>query len=211
MQSHLDTGCKGCAKLFTTWKRVQEAGRREASYQPPDSVVRSVKGAGVIHGLGQGRPAKAPIAELLFDSMRNPMAAGVRSSSANLRQLLYGVGGYRLDLRIEPRENSDKVDLVGQILNSADPEKPVGVTPVVLKKGNRVMAESVTNRFGEFQLECDLAGSLELHADLPHGQVVHVPLVELVSGTSAKEPQPDDSIGLKRLLHRIEKRTRKKV
>lgn len=211
MQGHLDTGCKGCAKLFSTWKRVEEAGRREASYQPPDSIVRSVKGAGVIHGLGSGRPEKTPIAELLFDSLRSPLAAGVRSTSATIRQLLYGVGGYRLDLRIEPEDNSDKVTLLGQVLNSNDPEKPVGVTSVVLKRGNKVLAETATNRFGEFQLECDLTGSLQLHADLPHGQVVRIPLIELVSSSSAKEPQPDDYIGLKRLLQRVEKRTRKKV
>jgi hypothetical protein len=211
MQSHLDNGCNGCAKLFATWKRVQEAGRRESSYQPPESIVRSVKGAGVIHGLPTAHPEKAPIAELLFDSMRSPMAAGVRSNSAVLRQLLYGVGGYRLDLRIEPQENSDKVDLLGQVLNSTDPDKPIGVTPIVLKRGNKVLAESVTNRFGEFQLECDLEGSLQLQADLPHGQVVQIPLVELVSPTSDGKPQPDDSIGLKRLLRRVEKRTRKKV
>jgi hypothetical protein len=211
MQSHLDNGCKGCAKLYATWTRVQEAGRREASYQPPASIVRSVKGAGVIHGLDKGSPDKASIAELLFDSLCSPMAAGVRSTSATLRQLLYGIGGYRLDLRIEPQENSDKVTLLGQVLNSNDPEKPVGATSVVLKRGNKVVAETVTNRFGEFQLECGLEGSLQLHAGLPHGQKVQVPLVELASSTAARELQLNDSIGLKKLLRRVEKRTRKKV
>jgi hypothetical protein len=211
MQIHLDNGCKGCAKLYATWTRVQEAGRREASYQPPDSIVRSVKGAGVIHGLGRARLEKAPIAELLFDSLRSPIAAGVRSSSATLRQLLYGLGGYMLDLRIEPQENSDKVALLGQVLNSTDPDTPIGVTSVVLRRGNKVLAESVTNRFGEFQLECDLEARLQLHAKLPHGQVVQVPLVELASSTAERELQLNDSIGLKKLLRRVEKRTRKKV
>jgi len=211
MQNHLDNGCKGCAKLFATWKRVHEAGRREASYQPPESVVRSVKGAGVIHGLGKGWPVRSPIAELLFDSMSTPVAAGVRSTAVSLRQLLYGVGEYRLDLRIEPQENSDKVALIGQVLNSAHPDQPIGVTSVVLKRGKKVLAESMTNQLGEFQLECELKGSLQLQAGLPHGQVVKVPLVELASGGVEREPETDDSIVLKRLLRRVEKRTRKKV
>jgi len=211
MQSHLDNGCKGCAKLFGTWRRVHEAGRREASYQPPESVVRSVKGAGVIHGLGMGGRVKSLIAGLLFDSMSTPMAAGVRSTAVSLRQLLYGVGGYRLDLRIEPQENSDKVTLMGQILNSEHPDRPIGLTSVGLRKGKKVTAHSMTNEFGEFQLECELEGSFQLEAGLPHGQVLKIPLVEFVHGRFEKGSETGESIGLKRLPRRVEKSTRKKV
>ena len=211
MQSHLDSGCKGCAKLFATWKRVHEAGRREASYQPPESIVRSVKGAGVIHGLGRGRPEKSPIAELLFDSLRSAATVGVRSTAVTLRQLLYGVGGYRIDLRVEPQENSDRVTLIGQVLNSAKPEQPVGATSLVLKKGKKVVAEAVTNQFGEFQLECDLEGSLHLHAGLPHGQAAKIPLAELASGKTGSEPETSDSKKFKGMQRRAGKRTRKEV
>jgi hypothetical protein len=211
MQSHLESGCGKCAKLFGTWKRVHEAGWREASYQPPENIVRTVKGMGAIHGPRKAQAMKFPIAELLFDSMRTPMNAGVRSAAARLRQLLYGIGGYRLDLRIEPQENSDKVALLGQVLNSTEPDQPIGIMSIVLKRGNKVLTESVTNRFGEFQLECDLEGSLQFQAGLPHGQVVQIPLVELVNGKTDEEPEPNDSIGLKRLLRRVEKRTRRRV
>jgi hypothetical protein len=211
MRSHLESGCGKCAKIFGTWKQVHAAALRESAYQPPDSVVRMVKGLGVIHGLGKARPAKSPIAELLFDSFRTPMLAGVRSSSVTARQLLFGVGDYRLDLRIEPQDDSDKVALLGQILNSSQPDQAIDVVPVVLRRGNKILAEAMTNQFGEFQLEFDLVSSLQLEAGLPHGQVLRVPLVEPVSETATKLPEVDDSNGVTKILRATKKSTRKKV
>ena len=59
--------------------------------------------------------------ELLFDSFRAPILAGVGLHGAVVRQLLYGSATYRIDVRIEPQIDSEKVVLIGQILNSADP------------------------------------------------------------------------------------------
>lgn len=211
MQSHIEGGCKECAKLLVTWKHVQDAARREAANQPPDNIVRTVKAMGAIHGLGSGRPVTSPIAKLLFDSFRSPLPAGVRSTAVNSRQLLYGVGDYRLDIRIEPQEDSDKVVLLGQILNSSEPDRPIGVMSVVLKKGKRVLAESVTNQLGEFQLEFNLESSLQLQAGLPHGELVQIPLVEPANSKADVEPQSTDSIGVKRLMQKAIKSTKRKV
>jgi hypothetical protein len=211
MQSHLESGCKKCTGLLETWKRVHDASRREALYRPPESAVRTVKGLGMIHGPSNSRPMRSPIAELLFDSLRSPITSGVRSTTISARQLLYGIGDYRLDIRIEPQEDSDKVALLGQVLNSAEPDQPIGVISVVLKRGNKVVAQSTTNRFGEFQLECDLESSLRLQAGLPHGQVVQIPLVEPAGGREATDAEDDDSIGLKKLFRRGKESTRKKV
>lgn len=211
MQSHLETGCRKCVKLLDTWKHVHEAARREAAYQPPSNVVRTVKGLGAIHGLSKERPAKSPAVKLLFDSFRSPLPAGVRSAALTARQLLFGAGEYRLDLRIEPQEDSDKVALMGQILNSSQPHQPIGVVPVILRRGDKVLAEAMTNEFGEFQLEFDLGSSLQLQADLPRGQVIRFPLVEPVSENVSNRPESKDSIGLTRLLRAARKSTRKKV
>jgi hypothetical protein len=209
MQSHLDNGCKQCAKAFGTWKHVREAARREASYLPPEGIVRTVKAMGVVHAPDKARPVRLPLAQLLFDSFSSPLAAGVRSTSVAARQLLYGSGDYRMDLRIEPQEDSDKVSLSGQILNSANPDQPVGVLPVILRKGEKVLAESLTNKFGEFQLDFELEGSLQLHADLPQGQVLQIRLVEPVSD-GPRGLDATDTIGIKRLLRKAKKSTRKK-
>ncbi|MGH9712978.1 MAG: hypothetical protein ACRD5M_06735 [Candidatus Acidiferrales bacterium] len=166
---------------------------------------------GAIHGLNKDRQAKLSVAELLFDSFRSPMPAGVRSASVTARQMLFGAGNYRLDLRIEPLEDSDKVALLGQILNSSEPDEPIGIVAVVLRRGNKVLAQSVTNLFGEFELEFNLENSLQLHAHLPQGQVVRVPLVEPIGDVAARGPGADDSRGVTPPFRKPNKSTRKKV
>lgn len=211
MQKHLERGCQECTKVLSTWNRVHQAARRESAYSPPDSVVRTVKGLGALHGLGKVSRMKASIAQLLFDSARSPLPAGVRSASLAARQLLYGISNYRVDLRIQPQEDSDKVAVVGQILDSSDPENAIGPIHVVLRKGKKIIAESVTNRFGEFHLECDLENSLHLQAGLPHGQVVHIPLVDPLTEVAPDVPEDTESSGVRKLLKGSKKSTRKKV
>jgi hypothetical protein len=211
MQKHLETGCKECGKVLTTWKGIHEAAQRESAYRPPDSIVRTIKGMGALHGLGKGARMKAPIVSLLFDSSLDPLPAGVRSGSQGARQLLYGVSNYRVDLRIQPQDDSDKVAVVGQILDSSEPNHALGPLHVVLRKGKKIIAESVTNRFGEFHLECDLESSLHLQAGLPHGQIVHIPLVDPTANSFSEEQEPADSFGVSKLLKRGARSTRKKV
>jgi hypothetical protein len=206
MQTHLESGCKPCAKVLGTWTRIREAATREKSYQPPESAVRTVKGLGAIH-----IPAKTSLARLLFDSSSNPIAAGVRSAATVARQLLYGVGAYRIDLRMEPQMDSDKVSLVGQILNSADPAKHAAAVPVVLLKGRKVLAEAHTNGFGEFHLQCDLEGSLQLRLTLPHGSEVRIPLVEPAKATAAQSLEGLESSRVTGIVSRRRKSTRKRV
>jgi len=204
MQTHLESGCKPCARVLGTWMRVREAATREKAYQPPESAVRTIKGLGAIY-----IPAKTSLARLLFDSSSNPIAAGVRSAATVARQLLYGVGAYRIDLRMEPQMDSDKVSLVGQILNSADPTKHAAAVPVVLLKGRKVLAESHTNAFGEFHLQCDLEGSLQLRLTLPHGSEVRIPLVEPAKTTAAGSLEVLESYRVAGITSRKRKSTRK--
>lgn len=206
MQTHLESGCKPCAKVLGTWTRVREAATREKAYQPPESAVRTVKGLGAIH-----IPAQTSFARLLFDSFSNPIAAGVRSTATVARQLLYGIGAYRIDLRLEPQMDSDKVSLVGQILNSADPAKHAAAVPVVLLKGRKVLAESHTNGFGEFHLQCDLDGRLQLRLTLPHGSEVRIPLVEPAKTITAQSLEGLESYRVTGIASRKRKRTRKRV
>jgi len=114
--------------------------------------------------------------------------AGVRSAGSASQQLLYGVGDYRIDVRIEPQMDSEKVVLIGQVLNSADPDERLSAAPVTLLKGRKILAESVTSEFGEFQIECELQGSLRLVV-LLHGRAeVSLPLVEPVFSLGEKTP-----------------------
>ncbi len=164
MQQHLETGCANCGSVAQTWKRVYQMGRVDSSYEPPESVLRAVKGNFAIHG-PQPQSSMPAMARLLFDSFASALPAGIRSGEGAARQLLYTTGRHEVDLRIEPQYDSARVLLVGQLLNSADPNQPVDKAIVALVAGKDTLAESVTNHLGEFSLDCKEEGSFQLRFD----------------------------------------------
>jgi len=178
MQDHLDRGCAECSEELGFWRDIHAAARRENRIAPPESAVRTVKGLFAIHGPGRAAGRKPAIAQLLWDSFNEPLAAGVRSVAAAPRQLLFGAGEHRVDLRMEPEADSESVSLVGQVLDSADPDRNLEGIAVLLLKGDSVLATASTNRFGEFHLQCNLQGWLELRITLPQGKELSVGLVE---------------------------------
>lgn len=210
MQGHLETGCKQCAGSASLWKRVREAAQREASYEPPSAALRTVKAMYGAHGKPQISAETTSLAELLFDSMKAPMFAGVRSTAVDVRQLLYGQGDYRLDLRVEPRVDSDGISIVGQLLNSVDPMATLSAIPVALLKGSKLVAETTTNRFGEFHFDTTLASNLQLKVAVPQGPEFSVPLVDPLAGETG-EPEASDSRSVSKLLRKRTQGTRKKV
>src|SRR5277367_2128318 len=144
MQSHLEIGCAACSKELSMWQRLQQVTRRESAYAPPDGAVRTVNATFANRSAGNLRHAKSELASLLFDSFRSPLLAGVRSSASSSQQLLYGAGDYRIDVRIEPQMDSEKVVLIGQVLNAADPDERFSSMPVNLLKGKKILATSRT-------------------------------------------------------------------
>jgi hypothetical protein len=136
---------------------------------------------------------KTATAQLLFDSLKAPQAEGMRSAGPSFRQLLYGTGDYRVDFQIEPQENTEKMALVGQILNARHPDETVSAAPVTVLKGQRVRALGVTNRFGEFRVECEVERGLQLRVKLA-SEIVSLPVFEIsarrVDGTEVLIDSP---------------------
>jgi hypothetical protein len=210
MQSHLDSGCKSCAAVLSLYQRVHTIARREPAYEPPAGAVRDSEATFALHRPRETDPNRAERAKLLFDSFLQPQLAGVRSGGARVRQLLYGTGGYQIDIRIEPQEDSEKAVLVGQVLNADDVDQGLNAAHVTLFHAGRARAETMTNRFGEFRLECDLESGLQLRVRLPHGTELRVPVLEPTLAEDESKSQPSDSIEIKHILPGSKKRTRKK-
>src|ERR1700730_6526712 len=200
MKGHLDTGCATCTAVVSLWQKVHKIARRDLAYEPPEGAVRNSKATFALHMASKGRANTALRAKLLLDNFLQPQFAGVRSREITARQLLYGAGDYHIDIRIEPQEDSDKVALVGQILNAADVENYIDQAPVILFQAGRVRAESLTNCLGEFRLECDLESGLQLRIRLPQGTELRVPLVELTLDEDESNLQPSESIEIKHIL-----------
>jgi hypothetical protein len=209
MESHLKQ-CKKCLKAYSMWQRVNEIAHRDRASEPPDAAVRTVKGMYAIHGPKPRHSLESLAAKLLFDSFQSPTLAGVRSTGTEARQLLFGSGEYRVDLRIEPQMDSEKVTLVGQVLNSANPDKTVDSAPVALVRGGKVLAKSLTNHLGEFQLEYDLESRFELRITLPGNAQMTLPLVEPAAGGTSGLPEAAALSGLMNAPQGSKKSTRKK-
>lgn len=209
MQHHLESGCKQCRKVLNLWQHVHQIARHERALEPPESAVRAMKGTFAIHGPSRERRAVRSIANLLFDSALSPAQAGVRSNTSTARQLLFGVGAYRIDLRMEPQLDSDKVAVIGQVLHSTDPLEGLGALPVALVKGRKVVAETITSRFGEFNLECDLGGRFQLRVKLP-AEELQLALIEPILPPGPTLPLSYDSKALSKAIKRRKKRTKGK-
>jgi hypothetical protein len=205
MQSHLQTGCAQCTKELGMWQRLQQVARREAAYTPSSGSVRIVNAAFSSRPDRQLHRAKSEAASLLFDSFRSPRLAGVRSAESASQQLLYGAGDYRIDVRIEPQMDSEKVILIGQVLNAADPAERLSALPVSLLKGRKLLAKSVTSQFGEFQIECGLEECFRLTVLLPGGREVSLQLVEPVFTQAEDSVQTAENNKIRKTL-RIKKK-----
>lgn len=96
---------------------------------------------------------RVQVARLVFDSFHSPPLKGVRSARISTRQLAYRHKGTTIDLFIEPKEDSGRVLLAGQIVGpNMSPGENKGLT-VLLLDGTRIQSQTSTNQFGEFRLE----------------------------------------------------------
>jgi hypothetical protein len=207
MQTHLETGCKQCSEAVNLWRHVYEIARQDQAFEPPESAVRTIKGSFAIHGPRRQQSRAAAVVKLLFDSALAPAQAGIRSSASTSRQLLFGLGSYRLDLHMEPQSDSDRVSVTGQILHAADLIEGTGTLPVALVKGRKVVAETLTSRFGEFSLECERQGQFHLRIKLP-GEELQLALVDPIPSGGTQERLITDSKGFTRSRKPKKRRTK---
>jgi hypothetical protein len=153
MLTHLRGGCAKCAKVQSVLSRFAVICLREAAFEIPRFAEQQVK---ALIGL-----AKAPRttalqrlwASLVYDSLNDPQPVGVRGTHQINRQVMLHAGDYSVDLRFEHEKGSASMVLVGQIANQKAPEEVLANVPVILVAGNREVTRSISNTFGEFQLE----------------------------------------------------------
>lgn len=151
MQEHIDSGCKSCNATLQTWRGVLAIAEKEGTLTPPADAVRVVKSQ-----FAAALPQKNSGVRLVFDSMLQPLTAGLRGA-VTARQFLFETDDYYIDLRLEPRSAENRAFLVGQVLNRTGKGAARSV-PVRLQRRKQSVVQTSTNEFGEFQLEFDAAG-----------------------------------------------------
>jgi len=176
MLAHL-LGCSKCEKIQSLLSRFAGICLREAKLEIPRLAEQQVK---ALVGLARA-PRRSTLARLLgnlvYDSLNDPQPVGVRGTHQINRQVMFNAGDYSVDLRFEHEKGSASVVLVGQIANQKAPEENLANLPVILVAGNRELTRSISNTFGEFQLEYVPESDLRLLVPLEtRGQELEVVL-----------------------------------
>lgn len=153
MRAHLEAGCPRCERIQQLFSKFALVAAREQALEVPRYAEHSVK---ALFTLGR-EPRRSALerlwATLTYDSSRDLQPAGVRGTHQISRQVLFHAGDYSVDLRFEHEKGSASMVLVGQIANQRTPEQLMSNLPVILLAGEREVSRSISNSFGEFQME----------------------------------------------------------
>jgi hypothetical protein len=182
LTAHLSADCAQCAETRDWYERVRTVAATDESTEPPSWVFkRAVR-------LFEGKPARPRLAErigqavasLIFDSLAQPVIAGVRSTETTNRQLLYRAGNYSIDLQIAPAEHL-RADLIGQILKEGEAafESVSGLRLEISRQGDPIFA-TVTDDMGEFKISGVDYGVYDLRIDVGNESITipGLPLVQ---------------------------------
>jgi len=181
MVEHL-AGCGSCQSDAEFCSEVGQVCQRLEEYAVPDAVTRMARA--IFPKRVAERPKRTfrlPI-QLIYDSFLVPAPAGLRANWQVGWQGLYHAGDCSVDVRIEPELKSRRAALIGQITNHLLPEVEMGNIPVSLRAGKQVVVETLSNRFGEFQMEYEQQARLKLCILLEDGSKnIQVPLKRLTN------------------------------
>lgn len=152
--------------------------RQSSRMEPPDASLRAVKGGFNLRKVISFPSGKLDLATLQFDSERQPLAAGMRGSQATARQLLYKSGTVCIDMRMEPKPGSESIVLMGQLLDSVNPDHGIGGIPVSLLSKGDTLSSKQTNDAGEFDFGLDAGRDMQLVFGMGESRTIVVAVPE---------------------------------
>lgn len=168
VEGHL-AQCSECRNAVELWKKVFATCQQEQSFQAPADAVRVAKA----FAASAFKPPKARVLDLAFDSLAAPAAAGTRGTPTP-RQLLYKCDELNIDLRVEQLSECQRLSMVGQILHRATNQGVMGAT-ITLLINNKVVSETWSNQYGEFQLETPMGVGVIISIGGVNGYKIELP------------------------------------
>ncbi len=139
-----------------------------------------------LQSLFTSRPGKVPlpqerrIGELVFDTFRQPLPAGLRASAPSARRLVYRCDSIVVDVLIEPRPVQGQLEITGQVLSAVTWQGKNADLPVALTTAERkLLASATTNQFGEFSLAFEFAENLILKVRVAENSWVFIYLANM--------------------------------
>ena len=177
MQAHLETACTRCGRIARILGAAAEVGASDSRWDVPDATVQMARATFALQGPDKVQILPRLVARLVYDSFRDPLPAGVRMQHRLCRQALYEAGRYSVDVRLEHERGCARINLVGQIADREQPTTNLGDVPVLLMSGKAVIARTLSNRFGEFQMDYEPARRIWLYVPVEQrGKGLEVPL-----------------------------------
>jgi hypothetical protein len=182
MQRHLSEGCSECQELADFCSKISNICQDMAAISVPDWLVRNARSVFPVRKAEAPKRAFRIPVELIYDSFLVPSPVGLRATWQVGWQALYRAGDCSLDLRVEPELHSSRAAVIGQISNHVLPGDRMEGISVCVKSGRVVVAETRSNAFGEFQMEYEQQGRLQLCVDLGNrSKRFQVPLKKFAS------------------------------
>jgi hypothetical protein len=178
LKRHLDE-CAKCRRSFELWSAVIEIVRREEEYRPSDDATRCAK---AMYGLQDALESlTGKKADLIFDSFRAPLIAGVRKShTPSQRQLQYEFGPILIDIELSKESGGSEksILLFGQI-STRDEGQEVNDCRAFLVRGKRVTAQTKCSRLGEFHFDFADGKNWKLLIDVGRQEIIQLLLPEM--------------------------------
>jgi hypothetical protein len=186
MRGHLSMGCSECRDLADFCTSLSALCEEMAAVSVPEWIVNNALAICPTRKPKTPKRAFRLPLELIYDSFLAPAPVGLRTAWCRGWQALYRAGDCSLDLRVEPEVHSLRAAVIGQISNHALPKSCMEGLPVCVKQGRLVVAQTRSNEFGEFQMEYEQRGRLQLCVDLENGSKrLQIPLRKLVADSAA--------------------------
>lgn len=181
MANHLTEGCDRCTHLFALVSRIHQASAEEPVV--PEHLVDSAKAVFSSRISTSRVKSLSPLPVHLVYTNAMGAIAGSRSALDASVQAVYHAGDYAIDLQIEPETETNEMALVGQVVKRSASDEPLSGVPVLLTVRNRQVAESHSNRFGEFCLVVRAQRGLTLCLEIEDaGNRVEIPLTQILAG-----------------------------
>jgi hypothetical protein len=181
IMDHLAQPCERCVALVAWAEAIAAIATNEPRFEPPAEVVQ--RAIEIFPTRAQAtRFRERRLARLVFDSFREPLAAGIRSTERGTRQVMYRAGDVYVDLRLDYAKGYRAISIVGQIAERGAAPAHGKAVSVLLTDGLTVLARSPINEFGEFQLESAAARQLRLQIPLGAANAdIEVPLARVLT------------------------------
>ncbi|NUR55576.1 MAG: hypothetical protein HOQ29_14110 [Acidobacteria bacterium] len=188
IEEHVTAGCARCARTLALVEQIVATARDEVRWEPPADVVARALDIFAIPPRRVEPLLDRLVPKLVFDSIRQPLPAGVRASNSVTRHVLYRAGDFFIDLRLDAEQGARRVSIVGQVSPRERSEKTaLDAVSVLLVDRRSILSQASVNTFGEFHFDYDAHPQLRLRILFGNRRGLDVPLARLLTSASKNE------------------------